>query len=90
MAAGRLLVTARARAPEAACPGCGTASRRVHSRYERRLAGAAIGGRQVEIRLAVRRFFCPAGDCTRLAPGLVTPDVFERAFGLLADLYQEQ
>ncbi len=25
-----------------------------------------------------------------LAPGLVTPDVFERAFGLLADLYQEQ
>ena len=26
----------------------------------------------------------------RLAPGLVTPEVFERAFGLLADLYQEQ
>jgi len=26
----------------------------------------------------------------RLAPGLVTPTVFERAFGLLADLYQEQ
>jgi AcrR family transcriptional regulator len=26
----------------------------------------------------------------RLAPGLVTPEVFERALGLLADLYQEQ
>lgn len=26
----------------------------------------------------------------RLAPGIVTPEVFERAFGLLADLYQEQ
>lgn len=26
----------------------------------------------------------------RLAPGLVTPEVFERAFGLLAYLYQEQ
>ena len=25
-----------------------------------------------------------------LAPGLVTPELFERAFGLLADLYQEQ
>jgi hypothetical protein len=25
-----------------------------------------------------------------LAPGLVTPEVFERAFGLLAHLYQEQ
>jgi hypothetical protein len=23
-------------------------------------------------------------------PGLVTPEVFERTFGLLADLYQEQ
>jgi AcrR family transcriptional regulator len=26
----------------------------------------------------------------RLAPGLVTPEVFELAFGLLADLYQER
>jgi AcrR family transcriptional regulator len=26
----------------------------------------------------------------RLAPGVVTPEVFERAFGLLADLYQGQ
>jgi AcrR family transcriptional regulator len=26
----------------------------------------------------------------RLAPGLVTPEVFERALGLLADLWQEQ
>lgn len=26
----------------------------------------------------------------RLAPGIVTPEVFERAFGLLAGLYQEQ
>ena len=41
-AAGLLLVTARARAPEAACPGCGTVSRRVHSRYARTLADAAL------------------------------------------------
>jgi AcrR family transcriptional regulator len=26
----------------------------------------------------------------RLAPGLITPEVFERAVGLLADLYEEQ
>ena len=26
----------------------------------------------------------------RLSPGLVTAEVFERAFGLLAALYQEQ
>jgi transposase len=62
---GLLLVTARVRALEASCPKCGTVSRRVHSRYARTLADAAIGGRQVEIRLAVRRFFCTAGCCTR-------------------------
>jgi hypothetical protein len=42
-AAGLLLVTARARAPEAACPKCGAVSRRVHSRYCRTLADAAVG-----------------------------------------------
>jgi hypothetical protein len=26
----------------------------------------------------------------RLAPGLVTPEVFERALGLLAGLYEEE
>jgi hypothetical protein len=56
---------ARPRAPEAACPGCGTVPGRVHRRYCRRLAGAAIGGRPVAIVLAVRRFFCPAPGCGR-------------------------
>jgi hypothetical protein len=65
VAAGLLLVLARARAATAACPKCGTESGRVHSRYERRLADAAIGGRQVEIHLEVRRFFCPASCCRR-------------------------
>jgi len=64
-AAGLLLLTARARAPEAACPGCGAVSGRVHSRYARTLADAAIGGRQAVILLAVRRFFCRAPGCPR-------------------------
>jgi transposase len=64
-AAGLLLVTARARALEAACPGCGTVSRRVHSRYARTLADAAVGSRPVAIVLAVRRFFCAAPGCPR-------------------------
>jgi zinc-finger of transposase IS204/IS1001/IS1096/IS1165 len=58
-----LCIWARARAEEAACPGCGRSSGRVHSRYERRLADAAIGGRRVVIRLRVRRFFCAWPDC---------------------------
>jgi len=62
-AAGLLLVTARARADEAACPGCGTVSALVHSRYARTLADAAAGGRPVAIALTVRRFFCTAPGC---------------------------
>ncbi len=44
---------------------CGSVSGRVHSRYARRLADAAIGGRRVVIRLAVRRFFCACAGCKR-------------------------
>jgi transposase len=46
-------------------------SGRVHSRYSRRLADAAIGGRQVEILLAVRRFFCPASGCSAVAADFI-------------------
>ena len=74
-ASGLLLVLARARAGEAACPGCGTVSARVHSRYARRLADAAIGGRRVVIRLAVRRFFCPAPGCKRRTFAEQVPDL---------------
>ena len=47
LAGGLVCIRARARADEAACPSCGRAMRRVHSRYERRLADAAGGGRRV-------------------------------------------
>jgi transposase len=49
----------------------------VHSRYQRRLADAAVGGRRVVLRLGVRRFFCDHPDCrartfTEQLPGLTT------------------
>ncbi|WP_459548632.1 ISL3 family transposase [Nocardia sp. X0981] len=47
------------------CPGCGTSSWRVHSRYQRRLSDTAIGGREVLIRLQVRRLFCDNHECGR-------------------------
>jgi DNA-directed RNA polymerase subunit N (RpoN/RPB10) len=49
----------------AACPTCGTVSARVHSRYQRRLSDTAIAGREVVIRLRVRRLFCANADCAR-------------------------
>jgi transposase len=56
-------IWARSQAPEATCPSCGHPSTRVHSRYQRRLADAAIGGRRVVLRLRVRRFFCEDHYC---------------------------
>ena len=64
-AAGLLVLGAGARAAEAACPACGTVSRRVHSRYARTLADAAVGGRPAAVVLAVRRFFCADAGCPR-------------------------
>jgi len=40
-------------------------SRRVHSRYERRLADTGVAGREVVIQLRVRRFFCAGGACRK-------------------------
>ncbi|MFJ8637435.1 ISL3 family transposase [Streptomyces sp. NPDC093568] len=59
------LVTVRARTgvQQAACPACGTLSSRVHSRYVRRLADSAVGGRPVLIELQVRRFRCRERAC---------------------------
>lgn len=57
-------IWARAHAEQAACPRCRVYSARVHSRYERRLADAAVAGRRVEIQLRVRRFFCENPWCS--------------------------
>jgi transposase len=70
-------VLARTCAREVACPGCGVMSRRVHSRYQRKLADTASGGQEVLIRLGARRFFCSNGACAKATfaeqvPGLTT------------------
>jgi transposase len=59
-------VRARASAGRAACPACGAMSGRVHSRYVRRLADSAVGGRPVVIQLQVRRFRCPERACSQV------------------------
>jgi transposase len=49
----------------ATCPNCQQSSRRVHSRYTRRIADEPIGGRAMSIRVSVRRFRCGAAVCPR-------------------------
>ena len=58
-----VVMQARSRAAEAACPACGVWSSRVHSGYVRTVADGPAGGRPVVIRLAVRRFLCHNAAC---------------------------
>ena len=55
----------RARQVTARCPLCGRQSKRVHSRYERRLADLPWGVYAITIRLRVRRLFCRNTRCER-------------------------
>ena len=59
------LITVRSVARASACPGCGSPSERVHSRYRRRLADLPISGRPVRLMLLARRFHCNAVLCGR-------------------------
>lgn len=58
-------VTAESAVPDAACPGCGHHTDRVHSRYTRIVADLPWQGRRVVLRLTARRFRCPAAGCPR-------------------------
>ncbi|MFI9311061.1 ISL3 family transposase [Streptomyces triculaminicus] len=73
-----LKVRVRCGALPVCCPRCGTASRRVHGRYVRRLADAPVGGCPVVIEMLVRRFKCGAARCPTVTfaeqvPGLTSP-----------------
>jgi transposase len=62
---GVVRVKGRTRDSALPCPDCGAFSSRVHSRYPRRLADVAVGGRPVVIDLSVRRLFCDVASCAR-------------------------
>ena len=62
---GLVRISVSARGPEGKCARRGAVSSRVHSRYERRLDDAPVGGQPVMIRLVVRRFFCSSGGQVR-------------------------
>lgn len=47
------------------CPLCAHTSSAVHSRYLRTIRDVPCGGRQVLLRLMVRKFFCRNPNCSR-------------------------
>jgi transposase len=59
----RLVMVLRAAGEACCCPVCQQESRRVHSRYKRRLRDLPWEGIPVRIELRVRRFFCDGEDC---------------------------
>jgi transposase len=60
-----IIVHLYATSPTAACPQCGTAGSRVHSRYQRTIADVAFGGRKLVLKLLVRKCICPEASCSR-------------------------
>ena len=60
-----LSLTVRATHPTSCCPLCSQASSAVHSYYQRRLNDASCAGRQVQLCLTVRRFYCRNRLCER-------------------------
>jgi transposase len=63
--APELIVIARARRRVVACPVCGHATKRIHSRYRRTVADLPWHGLRVRLELRVRRFFCDVPGCRR-------------------------
>ena len=63
--ASTLLLTISSTQETRACPVCGPASSRVHSRYYRTLADLPVQGLRLQFRLRVRRFYCRVGSCVR-------------------------
>jgi transposase len=65
-------------ATEAACPGCGVFSRRVHQRVRQRLRDVPVAG-AVDVVLVRRRFVCVEQQCARRTFVEVTDQVPARA-----------
>ena len=60
-----IVVSARARAQERACPLCERNSSRVHSSYISTASDLPCAGKKVELRLVARRFVCSTAFCRR-------------------------
>lgn len=61
----KTVITVRPSRNFSVCPSCGTISRRVHSRYQRRVTDLPMSGRSAQLIVAARRFRCDAVLCGR-------------------------
>ena len=61
--AEELIVYLHATTSIIACPRCGTAGSRVHSRYYRTVADMSCVGQRLTLKLLVRKWVCPLDSC---------------------------
>jgi transposase len=61
----KIIIAVRASGSVGRCPCCGTISRRVRSRYKRRVTDLPLSGRVVQLEVIARRFRCDAVLCGR-------------------------
>jgi transposase len=73
-----VVVTARTREDAVPCPVCGTPTAKVHGYHGRTVADVPVDGRQVVIRLRMRRLFCPVLGCRRQTFREQVPGLLER------------
>jgi transposase len=87
----RATIFVQATAAQARCPKCNEPSKRIHSRYVRKLADLPWQGQAVHIQVQVRRFFCLGPECPRriFAERLPFATPFARTTGRLRDIHAE-
>ncbi len=72
-----LVVSVISTSPESCCPLCSQPSSDIHSHYHRTLKDAPCVGRQLQLSLTVRKFFCRHPLCSRKVFTERLPDLAE-------------
>ena len=75
--AAQLTVEVISTQPFARCPGCGNLSDHVHCQYQRTVRGVPCGGRNIVLRLCVRKFACWTTTCPRKVFAERLPDLVQ-------------
>jgi transposase len=73
----KLTVTIISTRTQAICPDCGHTSESVHCQYQRTVHDVPCGGRQVVLRLCVRKFSCRDQSCPRKVFAERLPDLVQ-------------
>ena len=75
--AAQLTVEVTSTQPSACCPECGCFSDHVHCQYQRTVHDVPCGGRNIVLRLGVRKFSCWTATCPRKVFAERLPDLVQ-------------